>query len=312
MARARLSGLCDFKLWQVPVLHAEGAVPPFPNLPTGAKRVGCPSAGVCLMASAHGVRGASTKMQKLRSSSSRIFKISRFSMVRVKKYLDTPMQPTRSASRSSAQRQESVSLHTVGHSLRKRRTETHCLLTLVGLRAERRGVSTRMRAVWERCRVQVTGHREPPNRPAGAFREGHPPPDAVVRQGVQQVLRLEPARVEWSWARTANARGKRGAREVALQHEHCGGALQSRNSPRLVNVLDDELVRLAHVCTSSGSLIGTSPTPIGAVGTPFVRSASAPQHCQRARHGSAPVEDAAHGHTAVCAQGRGRGRGSFG
>jgi hypothetical protein len=67
----------------------------------------------------NGVFAGSTRMQKLRSSSSRFCLISRIVCVVEKNSSLKQMLPTRIASRSSAQRQGNVSFHAAGHNLRK-------------------------------------------------------------------------------------------------------------------------------------------------------------------------------------------------
>tara|TARA_B100001094_G_scaffold331891_1_gene401800 strand:- start:2770 stop:3009 length:240 start_codon:yes stop_codon:yes gene_type:complete len=70
--------------------------------------------------------------------------------------------------------------------------------------------------------------------------------------------------------------------KIAFEYENDGGVLQAGDFARRVDVLDDKLVSFANICknacVSLKSLLGYISRVV--VGTPFVRRASAPRHCQ--------------------------------
>lgn len=72
--------------------------------------------------------------------------------------------------------------------------------------------------------------------------------------------------------------------KIALKYENGGGVLQAGDLARRVDVLDDKLVSFANICknarVSLKSLLVYIARVVVVVGTPFVRRASAPRHCQ--------------------------------
>jgi len=129
----------------------------------------------------------------------------------------------------------------------------------------------------------VVAYGQPSHCSTRAFGQCNPASHVVDVHGMHEVLRLEPVPLKQTKICVhihECVYGGGHAREVALQDEHGGRVLKTRNLPRLVDVSNDQLVRLSDVCehTVDGvAILGVYMKGM-ITGTPFVRRASAPVH----------------------------------